>query len=100
MRILCASLVFGTGEKRKPVLLFEEDYMIRYLRVDKAESEKEFDRKAQIELSDPVLCLDEKPMDTPYLKLEIKIIEKEMRYSMDRKGDEKPPKKRRWPWQK
>jgi len=74
--------------------------MVRYLRVDETESEKEFDRKAQIELSDPVLCLDEKPMETPYLKLEIKIIGKEMRYSGNRKEDEKPPKKKRWPWQK
>jgi len=74
--------------------------MIKYLRVDEAETEKGFRRNAQQAVDAPVLIVREKPPNSPHIKIEIKIVEIEWRYIMDRGNKIEPEKKRRWPGQR
>ncbi len=53
--------------------------MIRYLSIIK--NNRKFDTIVNYELDSPVWCLYEKIPKTPYIKLKIKIVEKEKRYA-------------------
>lgn len=74
--------------------------MIRYLAVIGIDLNEQFEKSIETELKSRVLCLEEKPTDTPYVKLRIKIIEREPRYKRDRTGKIKSVKKGRRPWQR
>ncbi len=58
--------------------------MIRYMDVIKGD--REFDIQMRYELDSPVWCLDKKPINTPYIKLKIKVVGKEKRYVSSRKS--------------
>ena len=42
--------------------------------------QRRFDKEMKMEMKSPVWCLDDKPPDTPYVKLYIKAKKKERRY--------------------
>ncbi len=72
--------------------------MIRYMAIY---GSRKFEVQVEYELGGPVLCVDDEIPETPYVKLEIKIVGKEERYAAKRKStQEKPaqkkPKKRRF----
>ncbi len=61
--------------------------MIRYIGLDDL---------GKFEAGDPLVFLEKKPLEIPYAKLEITVIEKEERFIMDRKPEVKKPKKKWW----
>ena len=59
--------------------------MIRYMSIDRS-GDREFDTAIAYEIESPVFILDKKPLNVPYIKLDIKIVGKEKRYIYDRKS--------------
>ncbi len=62
--------------------------MIRYMAIY---GPRKFEAQVEYELAGPVLCVDDEIPETPYVKLEIKIVGKEGRYAYEGR-----PKKRRF----
>ncbi len=78
----------GKEDEEKNISEEGRKRMIRYMDII---GDKRFDKLVKEELESLVWCLDEKPLDVPYIKLKIKIVGKEPRHISDRK-----PKKRRF----
>ncbi len=65
--------------------------MVRYVSII---GDSEFETLVKQRFEGPVWCLDKKPPEVPYIKLKIKIIEKEDHYARERRP--RKPKKRRF----